>query len=105
MLVFRVIGYLLALAGLGFIIVDGARSIAAGEIDFTLLGQTWYDLDRSSLNVAQAVVQRYVHPYLWDPVIQTILGWPTFAVALVLSLLFVLIGRPRRGVSRNASWF
>ena len=96
MLILRIIGYLLALAGLGFLIIDGARSIAAGELDLTALGKTWYDLDNASLNGAQALVQRYLWPYLWDPVIQTVLEWPTFAVALGLSVIFVVIGRPRR---------
>ena len=104
MLIFRLIGYLLALAGLGFLIVDGARSIAAGELILTRFGQSWFDLDSASLNAAQALVQRYVHPYVWDPVIQTILQWPTFAVALGLSLLFVVIGRPRRR-GRGATWY
>ena len=104
MLIFRLIGYLLALAGLGFLIVDGARSIAAGELILTKFGQSWFDLDSASLNGAQALVQRYLHPYIWDPIIQTVLQWPTFAVALGLSLLFVVIGRPRRR-GRGATWY
>jgi hypothetical protein len=103
MLIFRLVGYLLALAGLGFLIVDGARSIAAGDLILTRFGQSWYDLDRASLNGAQALVQRYLHPYVWDPVIATILQWPTFAVALGLSLLFVVISRPRRR-GTGAAW-
>lgn len=102
MLILRLIGYLLALAGLGFLIVDGARTIAAGALTLTAFGQTWYDLDRASLNGAQAVVQRYVAPWLWDPVIATVLTWPTFAVALGLSLVFVILGRPRRRA--GADW-
>ena len=102
MLILRLFGYLLALAGLGFLIVDGARTIAAGELDLTAFGQTWYDFDRASLNSLQALVQRYVHPYLWDPIIQTVLQWPTFAVALGLSLIFVVLGRPRRRGAKSA---
>ena len=73
-------------------------------LTLTAFGQTWYDLDRASLNGAQAVVQRFVHPYVWDPIIQTALTWPTFAVALGFSLLFVVIGRPRRRGGRSA-WY
>jgi hypothetical protein len=101
MLVLRLLGYLLALAGLGFLIVDGARTIAAGELVLTAFGETWFRLDPASLNGAQALVQRYVHPYLWDPIIQAVLLWPTFAVALGLSLIFVIIGRPRRRGGRS----
>lgn len=104
MLILRLMGYLLALAGLGFLIVDGARTIAAGEVMLTAFGQSWFNLDPASLNGAQALVQRYIHPFVWDPIIQTILQWPTFAVALGLSLLFVIIGRPRRRGGRSA-WY
>jgi len=103
MVLFRILGYLLALAGFGFLVVDGARSIAAGELALTPLGKTWYDLDPGSLNLIQAVVERYTWPALWDPVILTILQWPTFAIALVLGLVFVLIGRPRR--RRAQAWY
>ena len=30
-------------------------------------GELWYALDRGSLNFAQAITQRYLHPALWDP--------------------------------------
>ena len=104
MILFRILGYILAVAGVGFLIVDGAGSIAAGELSLTALGKTWYDIDRESIGLAQSAVQRYVDPYLWDPVIQTVLGWPTFAVALVLGLLFVLIGRPRNRRRSRAAY-
>jgi hypothetical protein len=104
MILFRLVGYILFLVGLGFLIADGARTIAANELLLSQLGQVWYDLDHASLNGAQAMVQRYLHPYLWDPIIQTILKWPTFAVALVLSLIFVIIGRPRQKI-RPAAWY
>ena len=104
MILFRLLGYVLAIAGFGFLIVDGALSIAAGELVLTSLGEHWYEYDRESLGLAQAAVQRYVDPYLWDPIIQTVLQWPTFAVALVLGLLFVLIGRPRSRRRSHATY-
>jgi hypothetical protein len=71
------------------------------------LGQLWYDLNRSSLNLVQAVVQRYLHPYLWDPIIVTVLLWWAFAVLMVLGVLILaLSGRRTRtpsAVSRRPS--
>ena len=55
------------------------------------LGQLWFDLYRSSLNLVQAVVQRYIHPFLWDPIIVTILLWWAFAVLMVLGLLILAL--------------
>ena len=96
MLLFRLVGYLLAIAGFGFLVIDGANSIASGALDLMSVGEYWFQFDRDSLGLSQAAIQRYVHPYLWDPIIQTVLGWPAFAVSLGLGLIFVLIGRPRQ---------
>lgn len=50
----------------------GWRIIPAGEL--------WFSIDTSSLNLAQAVVQRYLHPALWDPVIAGLLQWPLWSI-------------------------
>lgn len=105
MILFRILGYILALVGFGFMIVDGARSIAAGRFDATAFGRTWFSIDPPSLNLSQAVVERYTSPYIWDPIIITVLTWPTFAVAFGLALIFVLIGgRGRRRRRRVSAW-
>ena len=59
------------------------------------LGQLWFDLNRSSLNLVQAVVQRYIHPFLWDPIIVTILLCWAFAVLMVLGLVILRISGRR----------
>jgi hypothetical protein len=88
----RAVGWVLvffALAALGYEVLIAAangtwRMIAAGEL--------WYALDRNSLNLAQAITQRYLHPALWDPLIQSLLTWPAWSllgapgVALVVAL-------------------
>ena len=43
-------------------------------------GELWFAIDTGSLNLAQAVVQRYVHPGLWDPVIAGLLQWPLWSI-------------------------
>jgi hypothetical protein len=71
------------------------------------LGQLWYNLSPSSLNLVQAVVQRYIHPFLWDPIIVTVLLWWAFAVLMVLGLpILALSGRrtqTRAPLSRRPS--
>ena len=59
------------------------------------LGQLWYQLDRSSLNLVQAVIQRYIHPFLWDPIIVTILLSWAFAVLMILGVLLLAVFRKR----------
>jgi len=63
----------------------GYRMIAAGEL--------WFKIHGPSLNVAQAVIQRYIHPALWDPGIITLLKWPAWSIFGALgAVLMILFG-------------
>lgn len=99
----KLIRFILTLAGLWIcalallaLVLDGVRSLAANEIVMKSLGATWFELDNASLNLAQAVIQRNVHPLLWDPVMQSILMMPAWLVAALIGLLFIYLGRKRR---------
>ena len=46
-------------------------------------GQLWFELDRASLNLVQAVIERYVWAPLWDPVIASLLQLPAVLVSAV----------------------
>ena len=70
-------------------VVDAIQTVAADTLQLTVLGEAWYSFSPESLNATQAATQRYVHPLLWDPVIQWVL------VFLVLSLIFYLLGYKR----------
>lgn len=99
----RLFKFLLRLVGLVFMAVavvaaisDGTKSIAQSAYVATPIGQVWFDVSPESLNTAQAAIQRHVLPFLWDPVLQTVLTWPVWAVALPLGLLFLWLGSRRR---------
>ena len=85
----RLIGWILFLAGLAVLTRDAFVWIETKQWAPLALGQLWYNLNPSSLNLAQAVVQRYIHPFLWDPIIVTVLLWWAFAVLMVLGLLIL----------------
>jgi hypothetical protein len=55
----------------------------------------WYQLNRSSLNLVQAVIQRYILPFLWDPIIVTVLLSWAFAVLMILGVLLLVVFRKR----------
>ncbi len=76
---------------------DAIKSVASSEVVITSLGAAWYGISPDTLNLTQAVIQRRIHPYLWDPVMQWVLLQPSWAVFLVLSLFFYLIAwrRPK----------
>ena len=95
MIVGRVIGWILFLAGAAVLVRDLLVWIDTKHWAPIALGQLWYDLNRSSLNLVQAVTQRYIHPFLWDPVIVSILLSWAFAVLMVFGVLLIVLFRKR----------
>ncbi|MCG8493228.1 MAG: hypothetical protein MI743_16525 [Sneathiellales bacterium] len=95
MIVGRIIAWILI--AIGLILAGGelVTSLQAGEWAPQLLGQLWFELDSESLNLTQAIVQRYLLPELWDPVIVTILLWPAWVIFLVPGFILLLIFRKR----------
>ena len=69
--------------------------IETGKYKLTALGQLWYEADRSSLNTAQVVIQRYLFSWLWDPVIIFILTLPAWPVFGMISLIVLYSYRRR----------
>lgn len=90
---FRLVGigfFLLFVTAAGY---DTVRSVAAGGLRLSRLGELWFQISPGTLNLAQALTQRYVSPYLWDPVIQTLLAWPAVVSLAILSVAFGLFAR------------
>ena len=103
----RLIGWIIFLAGLSVLVRDGLVWVDTKHWAPIALGQLWFDLSPSSLNLVQAVVQRYIHPFLWDPIIVTVLLWWAFAVLMMLGLLILALSgrraRTRTPLSRRPS--
>jgi|SRR5215472_1212944 len=95
MIVGRLIGWVAFLAGAAVLVRDVLVWIDTKHWAPIALGQLWYELNRSSLNLVQAVVQRYIHPLLWDPIIVSILLSWAFAVLMILGLLLLALFRKR----------
>ncbi len=96
MIVFRWIGWILialAIAAAGHEVI---ASISGGGYRPFAFGELWYIIHRASLNLVQAVVQRYISPWLWDAVIATILLWPAWLVMGVPGLVIAWAARRRR---------
>ena len=91
----RIIGWIVLLAGLSVLVRDLLVLFDTGHWAPLALGQAWYDLDRSSLNLVQAVVQRYLHRFLWDRIIVELLLLWAFAVLIGLGAV-ILIASYRR---------
>ncbi|MGF1474840.1 MAG: hypothetical protein ACFB6S_04665 [Geminicoccaceae bacterium] len=52
------------------------------------LGQWWFENSPESLNLTQAVVQRYLHPNLWDMVAVPVLLSPIPRICLISGIVF-----------------
>jgi len=73
---------------------DLAAYAETGRFTLASTGQRWAELHFSSLQQAQPFVQRYLLPWLWDPVFtETVLLRPAAAVAGVLAFVCHVLGR------------
>jgi len=96
MIVLRILGLLFLAGGFVSLVVDGVASIASGSLVMTPLGQAWFNVHPASLNLTQAVIERYTFPFLWDPVFVSVLFLPSWIVFAVLGAVLYYIGRRRR---------
>lgn len=72
---------------------------AGGGMVPTTLGRQWAELHPASLAGAEAMVKAHLGPWVWSPVVSSVLERPTFVVFLVLGGLLYLLGRRRRRVN------
>jgi hypothetical protein len=87
----RAVGGVLVLLGLYALGADVFRSAANGAVNLKPLGQVWYETHPASLNLAQALVQRYLFPELWDRVIFPVLDWPAWVLPLAFGGLLAFL--------------
>ncbi|MEW5420833.1 hypothetical protein [Amorphus sp. 3PC139-8] len=90
---FRIVGTVLFLLGLAAAGYDIYMSVQIDKPASTSLGELWFSLDKGSLNLAQAVVQRYLSPTLWDPYIQMLLLAPGWLVLGGFGIVFLVLAR------------
>jgi hypothetical protein len=92
---FRLLGFLLLAGAFVSFVIDGTRSIAASALRVTSLGQTLEVVAPGKVAQLQPMLEK-LHPKVWDPAAQWLLGSPTAAVLAVIGLVLLWIGRPRR---------
>ena len=87
---------LVALAALVAGGIEVVQWIMNGQYDSLTAGELWYMIHRGSLNLTQAVIQRYVAAWLWDPVMVSILVAPAWGLLGLFGILFILFGRKKK---------
>jgi hypothetical protein len=93
---FRLTGLVLLAAGFIFLIYDGTRSIAGNMVLMTTLETAWNTLLSTGPDVYRPAIDRLGVPWLWDPVIQSVLKQPTWLVLGILGAIFMLLGRSKK---------
>ncbi len=89
MIVVCVLGWVLALSA-GFVLGAEVVSFAeSGDYHIIAAGELWFELHPGSLGLSQAVIQRYLHPWLWEPAIVTLLRAPASALLGVPGLALI----------------
>ena len=94
----------------GFVIWQDLNSTFSASVK---LGNIWYGAHPNSLHVSEAIISRYIDPcgliialnctpFLWHPLIATLLGWPAGLVGFVLTGILWFFGNPKRRDGRAA---
>ncbi|MFJ5486185.1 hypothetical protein ACIKTA_00420 [Hansschlegelia beijingensis] len=89
----RLLGFLILAGAFVALVIDGARSIAAGAISFTPLQATWSAAFPSGIEKTRQFFDETLRA-VW--VFDAVAAQPTFAVLGVLGILLMLLGRRRR---------
>ena len=96
----RILGWVFLAGALFALGYEISESVKDGAYLSVALGQLWHDFRPTSLLTVQDWVQKDDYsglPWLWDPVISTVLRWPGWIVlgAAGAGLLFLFRRRAR----------
>ena len=90
------LGWLLATAALVAVAYEVLEFTETGSYRLVPVGELWFETSVTSLNLMQSVVQRYLHPFLWDPIIAGVLQWPAWSLLGAPAAVLVSIASERR---------
>jgi hypothetical protein len=93
---FRAVSLLCLAVALVTGVLDLTRTIANSQAILTPLGHDWADLGPDSLAAVKRLFETSLPGFLWDPAAVAILRTPTWAVFVVLTLLFAWLAKPAR---------
>ena len=95
-LLFRFFGLLLLAGGFAQFVVDGTRSIAAGDLLWAPLGALIEAAAPGRLEALAPHIAGDLHPLLWHPVVTSLLGLPACLALALSGAALLLAGRKKR---------
>lgn len=90
---FRAVGYLAVVGALFTGFWDLYQSVSQDRMVLTPLGQFWSEISPGTLNLTQAVIQRYVHPGVWEHGVFWFLKLPGFTALLIFATVVLLVAQ------------
>lgn len=73
-------------------VVMGVWIWLAGHDVTRSVGEIWYKLEPGSLNLSQAIVQRYLHPNIWEWIAVPLLVRPFWEAVVLAFIVFLILG-------------
>src|ERR1700681_2216465 len=77
---------------------DINKTLDSATVHITKLGDAWYAIHSTSLQLLQPAIERHVAVWLWDPVALSVLTAPTWLVFAVLGAVLMLLGRKKKAL-------
>jgi hypothetical protein len=101
-LLMRFLGLCLLATAFVALLGDVTRSVTGSRLYVTPVGEWLMALAPGKVALAQAFVERQVHPFIWDPVMVDLLRLPVWLAVGAIGYLAIRLGRkpaPRFGYS------
>lgn len=95
---FRILAYCALSLALITAVLDLTRSIADSAIKIKPLDLAWLEFSPNTLNFAQGLIETYLHPYIWNPIILKMLQAPSWLVFGAIWLIVSLATKKRREI-------
>ncbi|HJQ59877.1 MAG TPA: hypothetical protein VJ890_23420 [Vineibacter sp.] len=92
MAVLRALGWMLLIVTAVVGVYEVADYVDSGDRALSALGELWFKLHAPSLNLTQAIVQRYIHESLWDSAIRPVLLQPALLAFGAAALFCLAVG-------------
>jgi len=92
-LMVRFVGWTLLCLSLAILGRELYQLADTGKLVLSSWGELWFSLHPSSLNLYQAVVERYISTELWDQVLAPMLLWDAFMVFAVPGVVLAALPR------------
>ncbi len=95
MFLIRIAGIWLMLIAVVALVVDGTKSLSSSQLIWTSLGEQWANISKNSLESAQMFIINNLHSLIWDPLLYSILLWPSWAIIGLIGLFFYWLARKK----------